>query len=241
MVIDNYTSTQLFTCATVLGHEHRRPPDLRIRFPPRWWSGSPSASACSGSRCGSGCSTRCARARRPSATSRRPPAPPSRTSPSISASCCAPGSSSRRKEGNFSVYSIADPVVFSLCDEVCGGLRRAGRRARRAARGRQLTMYRPTHAALAARARPVRARRHRDLVERRPGRARLAVVPAADRVRRRQPVALRHRRRLPGLADPQAGLRPALGRLSDRRASDDVRSGPSAGSAATRRPTSGSC
>ncbi len=31
---------------------------------------------------------------------------------------------SRRKEGNFSHYSIADPVVFSLCDEVCGGLRR---------------------------------------------------------------------------------------------------------------------
>ena len=31
---------------------------------------------------------------------------------------------SRRKEGNFSRYSISDPVVFSLCDEVCGGLRR---------------------------------------------------------------------------------------------------------------------
>jgi DNA-binding transcriptional ArsR family regulator len=30
----------------------------------------------------------------------------------------------RRKEGNFSRYSISDPVVFSLCDEVCGGLRR---------------------------------------------------------------------------------------------------------------------
>jgi DNA-binding transcriptional ArsR family regulator len=30
----------------------------------------------------------------------------------------------RRKEGNFSRYSIADPVVFSLCDEVCGGFRR---------------------------------------------------------------------------------------------------------------------
>ncbi len=30
----------------------------------------------------------------------------------------------RRKEGNFSLYSISDPVVFSLCDEVCGGLRR---------------------------------------------------------------------------------------------------------------------
>ena len=30
----------------------------------------------------------------------------------------------RRKEGNFSLYSIADPVVCSLCEEVCGGLRR---------------------------------------------------------------------------------------------------------------------
>jgi DNA-binding transcriptional ArsR family regulator len=30
----------------------------------------------------------------------------------------------KRKEGNFSVYSIADPAVFSLCEEVCGGLRR---------------------------------------------------------------------------------------------------------------------
>jgi DNA-binding transcriptional ArsR family regulator len=31
---------------------------------------------------------------------------------------------SRRKRGNFSVYSIADPVVFELCEQVCGGLRR---------------------------------------------------------------------------------------------------------------------
>lgn len=30
----------------------------------------------------------------------------------------------RRKEGNFSVYRIADPMVFSLCEEVCGGMRR---------------------------------------------------------------------------------------------------------------------
>lgn len=30
----------------------------------------------------------------------------------------------RRKEGNFSVYSIADPMVFELCELVCGGLRR---------------------------------------------------------------------------------------------------------------------
>jgi len=30
----------------------------------------------------------------------------------------------RRKRGNFSVYSIADPMVFDLCEQVCGGLRR---------------------------------------------------------------------------------------------------------------------
>lgn len=30
----------------------------------------------------------------------------------------------RRKRGNFSLYSIVDPVVFGLCDEVCEGLRR---------------------------------------------------------------------------------------------------------------------
>ena len=30
----------------------------------------------------------------------------------------------RRKEGNFSVYSIVDPMVFSFCEEVCGGMRR---------------------------------------------------------------------------------------------------------------------
>jgi len=31
---------------------------------------------------------------------------------------------SRRKEGNFAVYSIADEGVFELCEQVCGGLRR---------------------------------------------------------------------------------------------------------------------
>jgi hypothetical protein len=30
----------------------------------------------------------------------------------------------RRKRGNFSVYSIADEAIFSLCEEVCGGLHR---------------------------------------------------------------------------------------------------------------------
>ena len=30
----------------------------------------------------------------------------------------------RRKEGNSAIYSIADPSVFALCDEVCGSVRR---------------------------------------------------------------------------------------------------------------------
>lgn len=31
----------------------------------------------------------------------------------------------RRKEQTASVYEIADPSVFSLCEEVCGGLQRS--------------------------------------------------------------------------------------------------------------------
>lgn len=31
---------------------------------------------------------------------------------------------SREKRGNHAVYSIADPSVFELCEQVCGGLRR---------------------------------------------------------------------------------------------------------------------
>ena len=31
---------------------------------------------------------------------------------------------SRSKEGNFSLYAIADEGVFELCEHVCGGLRR---------------------------------------------------------------------------------------------------------------------
>lgn len=34
------------------------------------------------------------------------------------------GMVSRRKEGTFARYSIADDGVFELCDLVCGGLRR---------------------------------------------------------------------------------------------------------------------
>jgi DNA-binding transcriptional ArsR family regulator len=30
---------------------------------------------------------------------------------------------SRRKEGNFSLYAIADEGVFDLCEQVCGGMR----------------------------------------------------------------------------------------------------------------------
>ena len=29
---------------------------------------------------------------------------------------------SRRKQGNSSIYSIADPGVYDLCEQVCGGL-----------------------------------------------------------------------------------------------------------------------
>jgi DNA-binding transcriptional ArsR family regulator len=30
----------------------------------------------------------------------------------------------REKQGTYSRYAIADPSVFALCDQVCGGLRR---------------------------------------------------------------------------------------------------------------------
>jgi DNA-binding transcriptional ArsR family regulator len=30
----------------------------------------------------------------------------------------------RRKEGNSAYYSISDPSVFALCEEVCGGVQR---------------------------------------------------------------------------------------------------------------------
>ncbi len=31
---------------------------------------------------------------------------------------------SKRKDGNFSLYAIADEGVFGLCEQVCGGMRR---------------------------------------------------------------------------------------------------------------------
>ncbi|HEY5389225.1 MAG TPA: metalloregulator ArsR/SmtB family transcription factor [Solirubrobacteraceae bacterium] len=34
------------------------------------------------------------------------------------------GMVSRRKDGNFSLYAIADDGVFELCELVCGGIRR---------------------------------------------------------------------------------------------------------------------
>jgi DNA-binding transcriptional ArsR family regulator len=36
----------------------------------------------------------------------------------------AAGMVARAKDGNHARYSISDPSVFELCDEVCGGVRR---------------------------------------------------------------------------------------------------------------------
>ncbi len=36
----------------------------------------------------------------------------------------AAGMVSRTKDGNYARYSISDPSVFELCDQVCGGVRR---------------------------------------------------------------------------------------------------------------------
>jgi DNA-binding transcriptional ArsR family regulator len=36
----------------------------------------------------------------------------------------AAGMVARTKHGNHARYSIADPAVFELCDQVCGGVRR---------------------------------------------------------------------------------------------------------------------
>ena len=36
----------------------------------------------------------------------------------------AAGMVSRTKDGNHTRYSISDPSVFELCDQVCGGVRR---------------------------------------------------------------------------------------------------------------------
>lgn len=36
----------------------------------------------------------------------------------------AAGMVSRTKRGNSAVYSISDPSVFELCEQVCGGVRR---------------------------------------------------------------------------------------------------------------------
>jgi len=34
------------------------------------------------------------------------------------------GMVSRRKEGNFSLYAVAEEGVFDLCEQICGGIRR---------------------------------------------------------------------------------------------------------------------
>jgi DNA-binding transcriptional ArsR family regulator len=36
----------------------------------------------------------------------------------------AAGMVSRTKQGNSTLYSISDPSVFELCEQVCGGVRR---------------------------------------------------------------------------------------------------------------------
>jgi DNA-binding transcriptional ArsR family regulator len=36
----------------------------------------------------------------------------------------AAGMVSRTKDGNHTRYAISDPVIFELCDQVCGGVRR---------------------------------------------------------------------------------------------------------------------
>ena len=110
--------------------------------------------------------------------------------------------------------------------------RRAARRGARPARrgstetagasgGRVMNATR----ALAARAGAVRARRHGHAAVGGAGRGRLDVVPAADRVRRRQPVAVRDRRRVPGVDRAAPRLPPALGDLRRRRSSRRSRGG----------------
>ena len=42
----------------------------------------------------------------------------------------------RRKDGTTSLYRLADPSVFELCDLVCGGVEAGLERQRRALRGR---------------------------------------------------------------------------------------------------------
>ncbi len=120
---------------------------------------------------------------------------------------------SRSKEGNFSLYAIADEGVFEL---VRAGLRRsappAGRaRLTTARRSQPMSATACTRAAregnrrrrfsLAARARAVRARRQYDAAQRCAGGAYLSLVSPADGVRRRQPVAVRAPGRVPRLVD----------------------------------------
>ena len=108
-------------------------------------------------------------------------------------------------------YAIADDGVFALCEQVCGGLRRAGPRARPDPHGRHPhDAPRPPSCATESRGWPLERvlfahGGHDDAAERAARRARLALVPAADRLRRRQPVALRRLRRLRRLARSSSG------------------------------------
>ena len=97
---------------------------IRIRFPLRWSNGSPSASGCSPSRCGSPCSTRFETGRPPSESLQEATGASQQNVSKHLGVLLRTGIVGRRKEGNFSVYWIADPMVLSLCEEVCGGLRR---------------------------------------------------------------------------------------------------------------------
>ena len=95
--------------------------ESHIRFPRSWWSGSPSASGCSGEPMRIRLLE--AHARRRSSVSELQEATGAsqqNVSQHLGVLLRA-GIVGRRKQGNFSLYSIADPVVFSLCDEVCGG------------------------------------------------------------------------------------------------------------------------
>ena len=113
------TITLPYNGVVVLCRPWRRRSRSRTRCPARWWSGSPSASVFSESRCGSGCSRPCARARRQGLQelTRLTAERLQHLGVLLRARIVE-----RRKQGNFSLYSIADPV-WSLCDDVCGGLR----------------------------------------------------------------------------------------------------------------------
>ena len=76
------------------------------------------------SRCASVCLTRCARLRRRVQELEQATDASQQNVSKHLGVLLRSGLVSRRKEGNFSLYAIADEGVFELCDQVCGGLRR---------------------------------------------------------------------------------------------------------------------